>query len=356
MRQNWFLAFIFLLYIYPFVPVRGQKETQANDKYTLLTIPYNKRPLSLYSGQFQANGGYKFSVRTHSFDTDGEKISLKEDGKASILHYYYFGLRYGVNDFIEVGAESNYIRNGIRTESVSYFSGSDVISVNTLNENKGMGDILISTTLRLPFEYKWFDFGLKGAISLPTARFKPLQPTHTITDSTAANSFTVNYQFNNTNGNGVVLLLVLAEAKFSYSKFSVETSGAYREPVKEGKSIRWGQTLYGSKFSYYSKPYQYLLSRSLMFNFSIHYQAAGWFDIRMNGSYLKSDGGWTEAWGNKYANPEISLFALEPGFEIQISPSLKVYQVAGFPLTGKSTEASFYMFTTFSLNMFPFLR
>ena len=93
-----------------------------------------------------------------------------------------------------------------------------------------------------------------------------------------------------------------------------------------------------------------------MINSSIHYQAAGWFDINLKGSYFKSDGGWTEYWGIKYANPEITLFTLEPGFEIQISPSLTIYQVAGISLTGKSTDAPFYMFTTLSFNLFPFLR
>jgi len=356
MKQIWFFTIILSLCLVHFVTVSGQQDVPARDKYSLLTMPYNKRPLTLYSGQFQANAGYKFAVRTQSFDAEGDQISLKENGSASILHHYFLELRYGITNFIEIGAESNYMRHGIRSESVTYLSTFDQISVNTLTEMKGMSDILIQTTLRLPFEYKWFDVSLRGGIYLPSAKYKPLQPTHTVTDIISANIYTVNYHFNKTNGYGVPVYLLSAAAKFSYAKFSVEAGGAFREPIKEGNSIRWGQTLNGTTFSYYSNPYQYLLSRSLMINSSIHYQAAGWFDINLKGSYFKSDGGWTEYWGIKYANPEITLFTLEPGFEIQISPSLTIYQVAGISLTGKSTDAPFYMFTTLSFNLFPFLR
>ena len=147
-----------------------------------------------------------------------------------------------------------------------------------------------------------------------------------------------------------------AVTKFTISKFSVEAGGILTEPILQGKSIRWGQTLTGKTFTYYNKPYKYLLSKSLLINASLHYQAAGWFDIKVNGRYYKSDGGWTEYWGVNYSNPDVSLFTLEPGFEIQISPSLTIYQVAGFPLSGKSTDAPFYMFTTLIFNMFPFIR
>jgi hypothetical protein len=356
MKQKLFLAVVVTACIFTFSHVNGQQEKQVKDKFTLLTMPYNQRPLTLYKGQLQVNAGYKFAVRTHSFDNKGDKISLKENGSASILHNYFFDIKYGITNFIEIEAQSNYTRNGIRSETTNYWSGSDQITVNTLNETKGMSDLLIQSTIRLPIEYKWFDFGISGGLSLPAASYKPAQPTHTITDITAANSYTINYQFNNKNGYGVPLYLIGAATKFTYEKISIEASGTLTKPIKEGNSIRWKQKLTGTTFSYYNKPYKYLLSKSLTINTSLHYQAAGWFDIRLNGRYYKSDGGRTEYWGVNYANPDITLFTLEPGFEIQISPSLTIYQVAGFPLSGKSTDAPFYMFTTLSFNMFPFLR
>jgi hypothetical protein len=355
MKQTWFFTLVLSLCLIPY-NVTGQNEASARDKYTLLTMPYNKRPLALYKGQFQANAGYKFAVRTKSFDINGDKIGLKENGSASILHYYFLDIKYGITDFIELGAETNYMKHGIRSESVSYLSGSDQISVNSLNETKGMGDILVTATLRPPIEYKIFDFGLKGGISLPTGRYIPLQPTHSITDITATNSYTINYHFNNTNGSGVPLYLVSAIAKFSFAKLSAEAEGSILIPSKEGESIRWQQSMDNRIFYYTNESYQYFLSRSLRINASIHYQAAGWFDINLNGSYFKSDGGWTEYWGIKYANTVKSLFTLEPGYEIQVSPSLTIYQIAGIPIAGKSIDAPFYLFTTLSFNMFPFLK
>jgi hypothetical protein len=356
MKQFWLITAFFSTCIIPFTAVSGQKETAARDKFTLLTMPYNKRPLTLYKGQFQANAGYKFAVRTKSFGDEGEKTSLKENGSASILHNYYLELKYGITDFIEIAAESFYRRNGIRSESLTYLSGSDVISVNTLNEFKGMGDILLSASFRLPMEYKWFDFSLRGGISLPSAEYMPDQPTHTVTDYKSVNSYSVDYHFNNRNGSGVPINLISAAAKVTYSKLSFEARGSLREPLKEIESIRWSWTLSDTTFSYYNKPYQTLPGRSLIINASIHYKSAGWLDIFLNGNYLKTSGGWTEFYENKYANPETSLLTLEPGFELQISPSITIYQIAGFPLSGRNTDAPFYLLTTISFNMFPFMK
>jgi hypothetical protein len=356
MKHNWFLAAIISALLIPPVSLNGQTETPERDKYTLLTMPYNKRPLTLYRGQFQANAAYRFAVRTKSFNNNREKISLKTDGTASIMHTYLLEIKYGITDFIEIGADSYFMKNGIRSPSATYLSGSDVINTNTLNEYKGMGDLTLAVVVRLPMEYKSYDVSIRGGITLPVATYKPSEPTHTITDYTSPNNFTVNYHFNNNNGNGVPLYFISGAAKFTYSKVSLEARGVYRIPVKEGESLRWGWTLSGSTFSYYSNPYSYLPDRSLIINGSIHYQAAGWLDIFMTSYYSKTSSGWTEYYDNKYANPETSLVTVEPGFELQISPALTIYQYAGFQLAGKSTDAPFYLLTTISFNMFPFWR
>ena len=72
----------------PCASLNAQQEKQARDKFTLLTMAYNQRPLTLYKGQFQANAAYRFGVRTKSYDENGDKISLKQDGAASIVHTY----------------------------------------------------------------------------------------------------------------------------------------------------------------------------------------------------------------------------------------------------------------------------
>jgi hypothetical protein len=340
-------------------PVNCQTSSKTRDKFTLLTMPYNQRPLSLYKGQFQANAGYKFAIMARTYDKDGNLVILKKKGTASVYHYYFLELKYGILNFLEFSAETNYLKHGIRSPSEEYISLSNDISVNTLNTVKGFGDILLLLSLRLPIEYKWFDFGIRGGMYLPTAKYEPPKPSHTITNvsAVASNTFTVNYQYNNKNGYGVPVYLLSAAAKFTLSKFSLETDFIYREPLKEGKKVRWDEALTVSKtFDYYSKPYQFLLNRTMDINAALHFQAAGWLDIGINSNYFMSNGGWTEYWGNKYKNRDEYLFTLEPGLEIQISPALTIYEVAGFPLFGKNIDAPFYLFMTISYNLFPFLK
>jgi hypothetical protein len=109
-------------------------------------------------------------------------------------------------------------------------------------------------------------------------------------------------------------------------------------------------------FSYKDKSYQYLLSNTFTTDVSLHYQATGWFNVFLNSNFFRTKGGWTEYWGNKYMNPEIELVNIEPGFELQVSPSITLYQVAGFPVSGRSSDAPFYLFTTLSYNLFPLRR
>ncbi|MCX6328092.1 MAG: hypothetical protein NTZ85_01070 [Bacteroidia bacterium] len=353
------LFIITVLFLVCAVPAASQRNQAERDKFTLLTMPYNKRPLALYRGQFQANAGYKFAIRARSYDKDGNVIILKDQGTASVYHYYFLNIRYGITNFLELSAETNYIKKGIRSPAEKYFSTvADVVKVNTVTETKGMGDVLLLATLRLPITYKWFDFAAKGGIFLPTAKYEPPAPKHTITNVslTAANTYTINFHYNNTNGFGVPVYLLSAVTKFSLSKFSIEADFSYMDPVKGGKNIRWDEELVNKTFAYSSNSYKYRLNRIIEANAALHYQATGWFNIEINTNYHRSESGWTEYWGKKYKNPEEHLFTLEPAMEIQISPAITVYEITGLPLSGKNMDAPFYLFITLSYNLFPFLK
>jgi len=355
--KNIILIKIIILSLPVLILVNSQIYSQPRDKFTLLTMPYNQRQLTLYRGQLQANAGYKFAVRARDYDKNGDLLVLKDEGTASVFHYYFLQVRYGITNFLELSAETNYLKHGVRSLSTEYYSLTDNISVNTLTTKKGMGDLLILGSARLPIKFKWVDFGIKGGIYIPTSKYEPLKPTHTVTSVTAVNTFTVNYHYNNTNGFGVPVYLFGAAAKFSYSKLSLGTDFSYKTPSKEGENIRWNETLTASKtFNYSNKTYKYLLNNTLEFNASLHFQATGWFNIELNSNYYSSKGGWTEYWGTKYKNPDEFLFSLEPAFEIQISPALRIYELAGFPLLGKNKDAPFYLFMTLSYNIFPFLK
>jgi hypothetical protein len=351
------IPFLIMMLILSSLPVISQKSSEPRDEFTLLTMPYNQRPLSLYKGQLEVNAGYKFAVRSRTYDSNGDLILLKDEGTASVYHYYLLELKYGITDFLELTAETYYSKHGIRSVTTEYYSLSDNITVNTLSTIKGMGDLLLYGTLRLPIDFKWVDFGIRGGMYLPTADNKTSQPTNTVTNITAANTFTVNYQFNEKNGYGVPVYLLSSDLKFTFSKISLETDFTFKDPVKEGQNIRWDQSLTANKtFTYSNNSYQYLLSRSFEINAALHFQATGWFNIKLSSDFMKSSGGWTEYYGSKYKNPETNLFVLEPGCEIQVSPALTIYEVTGFPLAGKNMDGPFYLFITASINMFPFFK
>ena len=354
---------IFAIHILFFIPAGagGQNIPVVKDKYVLLTMPYNQRPLNLYKGQLQIDAGYKFAVRAQSFDSNSELVNLKTNGTGSVYHYYYAELRYGLTNFIELGAETDYLRRGVRDATTKVVSvtttATETVTLNKLTESKGMGDLFIYSAFRLPVEYHWFDIGIKGGIFLPTAKSEAKQPTNTIQSSlTASNEYTVNLHYNYTNGYGVPVYYIGTSAKASFRKFSAEAAWAMRTPMKEGTSIRWDETLTEKVFSYIDKSYTYLLSNAFTTDISLHYQATGWFNVFINGSFFRTKGGWTEYWGNKYMNHEKKLVNIEPGFELQVSPSITLYQVAGFPISGKNSDATFYLFTTLSYILFPFRR
>jgi hypothetical protein len=362
MKRNSLFILLILIFVLPANYVCGQKVITVRDKYVLLTMPYNKRPLNLYRGQVQATAGYKFAVRAQSFNSEGDLVHLKDYGTGSVYHYYFTEVRYGVTDFIEAGAETNFLRRGVRDETITIVSTTtssvDRVTVNKLTESKGMGDIFIYTGIRLPVEYRWFDFGIKGGMFLPSAKYEPRKPANTVQAVSLASetSTTINLHYRYKNGYGVPVWLASAACKLTFRNLSAQAEWTVRDPVREGNNIRWEEALAEKQFSYYDRTYSYLLSRTYTIDASLHYQATGWFNLSLNGSYYKTRGGWTEHWGNKYKNPEERLLNLEPGFELQVSPGLTVWQTAGFPLMGKNSDAPFYLFTTISVNLFPFLR
>jgi len=339
----------------------GQGIYDGRDKFILLTMPYNKRPLTLFRGQIQTDAGYKFAVRAQSFNKLGELINLKNYGTGSVYHYYFIKLRYGVFNFAEIGAETSFLRTGIRDATLTTVSASltsnERVTVNKLTESKGMEDIFVYTALRLPVDYKWFDLGVKGGLFIPSAKYEPLKPSNTVkTSLTQSDSYTINLHYNKTNGNGVPVYLIEAATKLTAGKLTVEGEYTFRTPMKEGQNIRWEETKAANTFTYDNNSYSYLLSNIYTVNISFHYQATGWFNLFVNSNYLRTSGGWTDYWGIKYSNPEKRIMNFEPGFELQVSPSLTIYQMAGFPISGKNMEAPFYLFTTISFKMFPFLK
>jgi hypothetical protein len=338
----------------------SQVPSGERDKYTLLTMPFNLRQLTLYKGQFAINGGYKFAVRTQQYDSDGKKQLLTNSGTGSVYHYYFADIRYGITDFLEFGAETNFIRHGMRAQTSTIVSttaaGTERVTVNKLDEVKGLGDILLLLSVRPPIRYRWFDLSATGGLFLPSSKYEPEKPKDNVTDLAVANSYLINSYNRYTNGYGVPVYMISGSVKANMKRLTFTSDFTFRTPSHEGKNIRWVGTMVDKQFSYYDKSYQYLLSNEYSVNAAFHYQLTGWFDLYLNSSWQMTKGGWTEYWGNKYKNLQTDLLTLEPGFELQISPSLTIYQVAGFPLAGKNCDSPFYLFTTIRFSNFLFSR
>ncbi|MBM3420189.1 MAG: hypothetical protein FJY11_03545 [Bacteroidetes bacterium] len=340
-----------------YVVANAQTSVIRPDKYTLLTMPYNQRQLTLYKGQVQANAGYKFSVMARQFSSAGDLEVLRNMGIASVYHYYFAEMKYGVAPFLEVGAMTNFMKRGVRSQTVTYVSADETVKVNNLTEEKGMGDLLLTATLRLPVEFRIADISAGAGLLIPSAKHEPEKPTHTVSNVLSESSYTVNYQYHNTIGNGVPVYLFSANAKITLSGFTLATSFLMKDPVREGENFRWNQNLTANRtFDYSTSTYKFLPDRSFEIGTALHFQATGWLNAFMNLGYMNSGGGWTEYWGKRYRNPDRWMISLEPGLEIQVSPAVTIYQKAGFPLSGKNTYAPFYMYITASFNTFAFYR
>lgn len=345
-------ALLFLISIFTMLAT-AQESDRSNDKYSILTEPFNLRPINMHRGQLQISTGYKLSVRTRSFDSMGEVISLQEDGSASIQHKNIFYVKYGILEFIQVGARMNYYKQGIRGETRNYLSGINYITVNELNEYKGFEDLFIHASVSLPLIVKNFDFALTGGVSLPTARHEPAEPSHEAINLGFA-SYIYNYQYNNRNGMGVSVWKGLADIKLTLNKFTIASTALLSKPAKEGQSFYWTEYYENSEFYYEQTDYSYLLQDNFSFYTSLHYQAVGWLDTFLAYDYTKSTGGWVEQYDYKFERPEMKLSYLQLGFEIQLSPLLRLNEIAGFAIGGKSSDASFYILTSLSINIIPF--
>ncbi len=336
---------------------QSQTPVAVNDTYSLLTMPFNQRQLTLYKGQLQVNAGYKFSVLARQFNTAGKLEILRDMGIASVYHYYFTEIRFGVTGFLELGAQSNYMKRGVRSQTVTYVSTNETVKVNSLTEEKGLGDILLFATLRLPLEFRIADLGIRGGMLIPSAEHEPQKPTHNVSNVLSASEYTVNYQYHNTTGSGVPVYFFSVHTKATLSDFSLTASFTMSNPATEGENIRWEQSLTESRtFDYSTSTYKYLPDRTYDLKTSFHYQAAGWLNAGINLNLSKTDAGWTEYWGKKYRNPEKRMVSIEPGLEIQVTPSITIYQKAGFPISGKNIHAPFHMYITASFNRFPFFR
>ena len=271
-------------------------------------------------------------------------------------------IKYGITDFIEAGMNISYSRAGMPSKTTSYIGSNYIVQYYSLEELRGLNDLLIYASLRLPIEYKFFDINFGGGIFLPSAKYKPDQPKHSITSiehilpDGSIFEHSVNYRYHIPNGSGVPMYRLSSSGKLKVDKISFQLDAVFQFPAKTGNNIRWSHTLLtfdsGDEFSYTSEEYEYLPDRAHRVDLAIHYQVNGWLDLFLNGANFSSSGGWLENWGQKYANSQQTLWTIEPGFSIQVSPKLILFQKTCFPLSGKNIDGQFGIMITARFNLF----
>jgi len=79
-------------------------------------------------------------------------------------------------------------------------------------------------------------------------------------------------------------------------------------------------------------------------------------DLFAGVEYFKSHSGWIEDSDEKYDTPEKILIFLKPGFEIQVSPLMRIAENIGIAVKGQNIDAPFIINTSLVFNLMPFTK
>lgn len=323
---------------------------QEGDVYSLLTERFVDRPINVHRGQLQVNSGYKFSIINKKFDSDGNKIDLTEDGSPAVEHLIPLDIRFGVLEHLQFSAKINYARSGIREQNLLIITD-EQINIDKLNEYNGMDDLYLGLDIRAPLGLKLVDWTVSAGLSLPIADHKPEQPDHKIQTMTIITEFTqVIYQFKNKYSDGVMIASFGTNFQAGTSSFSVLVGGNFKTGMKEGESIFWNSRLVDGEFEYESQEYQYHPGQQISYNALVAYQAIDWFVVLGSFSGLKTYNGWSNESQKKIGYPEASLLSAGIGYEIMVTPSLRLFQMVEFPVAGISYLGFLVINTGISLN------
>ena len=323
------------------------------DKYTLLTEPFIERPVSMHKGQLQFNSAYQISISGGYFEDNLEKTNLQEDGAAVIGHKSFLNLNYGLFEYLELGAEMNYFKQGIRNTTLYYLDIYETVTITELTENKGFEDLILSGTFRLPNNWKVFDMALSAYYLLPVSKDVPDKPEHSIESIVNESQYTIiSLKETIRNGQGVPSYGLGSEFKLRFSNFAISGAGSFMVPTKEGLNLYWDQEIVDEEFIYEEIEYSFMPMSRLNANLNIHYQPNGWFHLFGGLNMISRRNGWFERKELKYAYPEVMFYDFTTGFEIQIAPRIRMIEIMKFPLGGQNSYSSFSIFTGVSFNLF----
>ena len=343
---------IYILLIILLIPL--PLHCQLERMYENLTEPAIRRPLTMYGGQLQLNSGYELITGNKQFDDSGHKIGVKEAASTGLSNNFLFGLNYGIIDYIELNASIWYLNTVVSDPSVILVDYESFNYFDRIYNTRGMSDLYLGLTLRLPLVIDWLDWTVSIGSSLPTAAHEPDQPGHTyeIWDPASA-SFQISYKDYPKHGKGVAQSQFSSSLRLNTEKLGFWLNYRYFPVSKEIETSQWKHRLVNGRFDYIRESYLLKNPSELYLDLSAGYQAFSWFIAYTNFFYESFSGGWTESSGQRIAFPESSLAVLSLSFEIQVSTHLRFEQYINFPLAGKNSFSSFSFFTGISYNLVP---
>jgi len=340
------ILFTFLLITFPGIC--------QDNAFSLLTERYVERPLSMHRRQLQINSGYEFSSLNKLYDFKGNSLDLNEEGIASAKHLFPVEIKYGILEWLQVGASMNYARMGLRTQNFNFITNAGKISHSEIKTWTGFDDLFLGVDLTAPVLPDVMNWVVSGGIVLPVFDHESDQPAHKIdffnfySDSTV-----IQYRYHYKFGNGIPIANIGTSLKFRFSKLAIATSFYVEKSLSEGESIYWQSRIAEGEVQYQKIEYQYDLGQTLDYHASLAYQAINWLAVIFYYNGMNSAGGWTTETGKKVGTGRISINSLGVGYEIQVSIHLRLNQVIDIPVSGENTMAYWIFRSGISLNLIP---
>ncbi len=324
---------------------------QVPSAFEVLTERYVDRPVAMHRGQLQFNSGYDFSVINRKYDPEGESIDLTTDGSASSRHRFPFDIRYGILEFLQVSASTNYASMGIRSQNRVTVTGVGNISIKELQVYRGMDDLYLGLDLSNPLRMDFLDIALRAGIFLPLFDHNPDQPSHRVEITEPyPDAMEIEYRYNNKTGLGVPVVSFGGTLKIRSSRFSLSARLGYSSGTKTGESISWESRLSEGEISYRQAPYEYSVGNTLDYGGILAWQAIDWFAVLLSFEGSRNTGAWSTETGLKVLDGTKAIHSAGIGYDIQVAPSLRLSQRLLLPYTGQNILASRVFQTGISLN------
>jgi hypothetical protein len=323
---------------------------QETDIYSLLTERYIDRPINMHRGQVQVNTGYELSVLNRKFDINGKTLNLAKDGSAAMQHLFPLDIRFGILEHLQISAGINYARTGIRERSI-WIAGYDTeLSIDELNEYKGFDNLKLGLAFSAPSGLKHLNWIIHGNISLPVFNSRPDQPAHTVYAPLFATTTQISYYYKNKFGSGIFTGSFGTDLKFIISNLSIFISSNFTTPLKEATNIQWRSNLIDYEFQYYTQEFTFKCGKQIEYSALFAYQAIDWLAMQLFVNGNNTYGGWSNVTGKKIGYRPQNLIACGLGYEIMVSPHLRLFQTIDIPVKGENIMGFFVINTAISIN------